>query len=277
MRQIIFIVLYSIISIPVFSQPTIEILLTNHPFASRGSNIESIEERYELILSDIKPKPYKVVMMFDKTGNIISEITYGKAGGMQSETKFEYNSNQKLIKKGHRYFLNMLGWRVEETTVTYNDTTGFVSEIRYIKNGLLLSTSKVFCDDLGKPNEVRVLDNKGAFSSIERIAYSPNVNIIRVMLFTPSNQFISRWIYPLDYTKPYQSGQVERQYYPNGEVMLESLEDETKIDQGYFYEYRYDSQGNWIERDTYQVTIGRNKNIKDKKLEHKIFRTIKYY
>jgi hypothetical protein len=277
MRQMLFIFIYGLISIATIAQPTIDIFLTAHPIPSKGKEIESIEDKYELIISDVKPKPFKVNMTFDKNGNIVSDASFGKAGGRIGENKWEYNENQKLTKKTHKYFLNMLGWRNEEITIKYNDTTGFVSEILYTKNGTLLSSSKVFCDHEGKPIEVRVLDNTGAFSSIERIAYSPDANIIRVMLFTPTNQFISRWVYPMNYLKPYQSGQVEKQYYPNGDIMLESLEEETKLDQGYFYEYKYDSQGNWIEKDTYQVTIGKNSKIKDKKLEHKIFRTIKYF
>jgi len=216
-------------------------------------------------------------MMFNKFGNITSETSYGKTGGKMSETKYNYNLNQKLTKKTHRYFLNMLGWRIEESTLSYNDTTGFISEIRYSKNGQLLSTSQVFCDDAGRPIEVRVLDDKGAFTLIERLAYSPHVNVIRVMQSKSTNQLIYRWVYPIDITKPYQTGQIEREFYPNGEIMQEALEDESKLDQGYFYEYRYDSHGNWIEKDTYQVTFGKNRKIKEKRLEHKIVRTIKYY
>ncbi len=277
MKQLITIsfIFFSITS--VFSQPTIEIYFTNHPYLSKGSVIESIEETYELQIKEVPPRPFKITTLFNKSGNIISEIKYGSTGGKQSETKWEYNQNQKLIKKTQRFFVNMIGWKVDETTLNYNDTTGYISEIRFIKNGTLEYASKVFCDKVGLPSEVRVIDNKGSFSMIERISYSPNANIIRVMLLKPSGQFSSLHLYPIDYTKPYQSGQIERQYYPNGEVMLESLEYQTKIDQGYYYEYNYDEQGNWIEKSTYQVALGKNSKMKDKKLEHKILRTIKYY
>lgn len=277
MKQLIIIAFLFFSSISVFAQPTIDIYFTNHPYISKGSVIESIEETYELQIKEIPPKPFKTKMLFDKNGSIVNETRYGTTGGKQSETKWEYTQNNKLTKKTQRYFVNMLGWKVDETTLGYNDTTGFISEIRYIKNGVLQYISKVFCDKVGLPMEVRVLDEKGAFSMIERISFSPSANIIRVMLLKPTGQFSSLNIYPIDYTRPYQSGQVERQYYPNGEVMLESLEYSTKIDQGYFYEYRYDGQGNWVEKDTYQVTLGKNSKIKDKRLEHKILRTIKYY
>lgn len=277
MKKLFNIIFLTLITLSAFSQPTIEIVLMNNPFHSRGSVIESVVDKYELVIPDVNPKPYKVIMMFDKWGYIINKTEYGKAGGKQSETNWEYNELQKITKKTHRYFVNMMGWRSEETSLTYNDTTNFISEINYRKNGTLLSTSKVFCDSSGKPIEVRVLDEKGIFSTIERLAYSPSVNIIRVAIYKVPNQFFKRWVYPLDASIPYQSGQVERLYYMNGEVMLESLEDESKLDQGYYYEYKYDDQGNWTEKDTYQVSFSKNRKVKEKKLEHKIFRTIKYY
>jgi hypothetical protein len=277
MKHLITISLFILFATFAFSQPTIEIYLTNHPYPSKGSVIESIEETYELMIKEVPPRPFKIITTYDKLGNIIGETKIGKTGGKQSEKKWEYNQNQELTKKTHRYFVNMLGWKIDETMLSYNDTTGYISEIRFIKNGILESTSKVFCDSMGTPFEVRVLDDKGAFSKIEKINYSSSTNIIRVMVLKSTNQFINRWLYPIDSTKPYQIGQIERQFYPNGNVMLESLEVQTKTDQGYYYEYKYDSNGNWTEKDTYQVTLGKNSKIKDKKLEHKILRTIKYY
>jgi len=278
MKHLITIVFFSLISLFTYSQPTIEIYLTNRPYQSKGASVESIEDNYELQIKEVQPSvPFKIITKFDKIGNIISQTKFGKAGGTISETKWEYNATQKLIKKTHRYFVNMLGWKVDETFLNYNDTTGYISEIRFTKNGVLQSTSKVFCDSIGSPFEIRVLDQKGAFASIEKISQSPNANLTRVMILKPSGQFAGLWTYPIDSTKPYQTPDVERQFYSNGDIMLESLDKKTKTDQGYFYEYNYDNQGNWTEKDTYQVTIGKNNKMKDKKLEHKIFRTIKYF
>jgi hypothetical protein len=277
MKYFVTIIFYSLLTITINAQPTIEIYLTTHAYPAKGSRIESTEETFELMIQDVTSHPFKITKQFDKDGNIISEIWYGKTGGKQSETKWEYSQDQKLKKKTHRYFVNMLGWKIEEALLVYNDTTGYISEIRFTKNGIIQATSIVFCDSIGNPKEVRVLDDKGAFSMIEKIGYSPKANTIRVMLLKSTNQYLNHCTYPIDSTKPYQTPQVDKQYYPNGAVMLESLEKQTKTEQGYYYEYTYDDQGNWVTKDTYQVTFGKNKKIKDKKLEHKIQRTIKYY
>ncbi len=275
----------SFISIAVFlsftfiatAQPTIDAYLANSRIFSKGGAIESTEDTFELLVKNIPPKPFKVITKYNNEGYLTTETRFNNLNAKQSETVWTYNANKKLTKKTQTYFVNMIGWKVDEVILKYNDTTGYISEIQYFKNKVLQSASKVFCDNYGLPYEARVLDEKGAYEGIERISYSPNANIIRVMLLQASGKFSGLTIYPIDYSKPFQSGTVEKQYYQNGDVMLESLDYQTKTDQGYFYEYQYDGNGNWIEKDTYQVTIGKNDKIKDKKLEHKVVRKIKYY
>lgn len=258
------------------SQPTIEVYLTSSPFPSRGSVIESIEENYELLIKEVPPRPIKIVSLFNKDGMLTSEIKYGKGGGKQSDIKCEYN-NRKLIKKTQKYFVNMSGWKIDETNLKYNDTTGFLTEMSVSKNNVQQSMCKVFCDGDGRPIDIRVLDNTGAYEMNEKLVYSPGINLVRVMMFKANNQFAGSYNYPIDPSKPTQNYQVEKQYYPNGDIMLDSLDSKSKTNQGYYYEYKYDSNGNWIEKETYQVTLGKNNKIKEKKLEHRITRTIKYY
>lgn len=277
MRSFISIAVLLSISLIASAQPTIDAYLANSRFVSKGSAIESTEDTFELLIKDIPPKPFKVVTRYNSEGYLVSEIRFNNLNAKQSETVWTYNSNKKLTNKTQTYFVNMIGWKSDEVILKYNDTTGYISEIQYFKNKVVQSISKVFCDKFGLPYEARVLDEKGAYEGIERISYSPNANIIRVMQLQASGKYAGLSIYPIDYSKPFQSGTIEKQYYANGDIMLESLDYQTKTDQGYFYEYQYDGNGNWIEKSTYQVTIGKNDKIKDKKLEHKVVRKIKYY
>ncbi len=277
MKSFISIAVFLSFSLIVFAQPTIDAYLANSKFISKGGAIESTEDTFELVLKDIPPKPFKVIIKYDNEGYLASETRFNNLNAKQSETTWTYNANKKLTRKTQTYFVNMIGWKSDEVILKYNDTTGYLSEIQYFKNKVVQSISKVFCDKFGLPYEARVLDEKGAYEGIERISYSPNANIIRVMILQASGKYAGLNIYPIDYSKPFQSGTIQKQYYPNGDVMLESLDYQTKTDQGYFYEYQYDGNGNWVEKDTYQVTIGKNDKIKDKKLEHKILRKIKYY
>lgn len=277
MRQLIVITLFYFFTSSAFAQPTIEVYLTSQPFPSKGPTVESFEDNYELLIKNVPQKPIKIITQFNREGLISSETKFGKGGGKTSETKWEYSQSHKLTKKTHKYFVNTVGWKIDETTLTYNDTTGFLSEIRFTKNGVQNSMSKVFCDSIGRPKDIRVLDGKGAYIMNEKVVYSPNVNVVRVMEFKPTNQYAGKYTYPLDPSKPFQTNQVDKQYYPNGDLMLDSLELKSKTNQGYYYEYNYDGYGNWIEKNTYQVTLGKNNKIKDKKLEHRITRVIKYY
>ena len=83
----------------VFSQPTIEIYFTNHPYLSKGSAIESIEETYGLQIKDVPPKPFKVKMLFDRNGNLLSETKHNSLESKLSETIWGYNQNHKQTKK----------------------------------------------------------------------------------------------------------------------------------------------------------------------------------
>lgn len=277
MKSLISVAVLLFCSVFTYSQPTIDAYLANNKCFSKGASIESIEDTFELLIKDIPPKPFKVITKYNNEGFIVSETRFNNFNAKQSETIWTYNTNKKLTKKTQTYFVNMIGWKVDEVILKYNDTTGYISEIQYIKNKVVQSISKIFCDNYGIPYEARVLDEKGAYEGIERISYSPNANIIRVMILQASGKFSSLNIYPIDYSKSFQSGPIERQYYPNGDIMLESLDYQTKTDQGYYYEYKYDGNGNWIEKETYQVTFGKNSKIKDKKLEHKVVRKISYY
>ncbi|HCT29802.1 MAG TPA: hypothetical protein DIW31_03490 [Bacteroidales bacterium] len=277
MKLLTIIIAFISFTFTAYSQPTIETYLANYTYPSKGGAIESIEEKYELLVDDVSPKPFRVLTKFDNNGYILSETRYNTMDAKQSETVWTYNSNKKLTNKTQTYFVNMIGWKMDETILKYNDTTGFLSEIQCFKNKVMQYSSRVYCDSYGLPYEVRVLDERGAYEGIERLSYSPNANIIRVMMLRASGKFSSLSVYPIDYSKPFQSGSIEKQYYPNGDVMLESLDYQTKTDQGYYYEYKYDANGNWIEKETYQVTLGKNNKVKDKKLEHRVIRSIKYY
>ena len=277
MKQTFSFIALILLSTLIYAQPTIEVFLNSKPYPSKGPTIESIEENLELLIKDISPQPIKIVSKFNKNGFIVNETKYGKGGGKVSESFWEYNQENKLAKKTHKYFVNLSGWKVEETKLTYNDTTGFLSYIKVSKNDVQQTMSKVFCDSIGQPIDIRVLDGNGVYVSNEKIIYSSAINLIRVMVFKSSNQFSGSYTYPIDPSKPIRNNQIEKQYYPNGELMLDSLDSNSKTNQGYYYEYSYDNYGNWIEKDTYQVSLGKNNKIKDKKLEHRIKRIIKYY
>ena len=59
--------------------------------------------------------------------------------------------------------------------------------------------------------------------------------------------------------------------------MVETLTHAVKGDQAYYYEYQYDNDNNWVVKETYQVKLGRNNKIRNKKLENRVTRKITYY
>jgi hypothetical protein len=170
----------------------------------------------------------------------------------------------------------MIGWREEIVKIEYNPETQVPEKITVEREGKLLQRATVEIDTMGKIEMVQVFNSSGAYSFIEKLIYLQSANIIRVLVYRPNNQFYGTWSYPIDPNKEFNVSAVSQEKYDNGDIRLETLTDASKGDQAYYYEYEYDSQGNWIIKDTYQVNLGKNNKIKKKKLEHRITRKITY-
>ncbi len=259
-----------------FSQPIIEVYFNIQTYIKKNTPVESIEEKYELLIKELPSQPLRVTLSFNREGNLVNEKKFGKKDGLLSETSWEYNKDQHLTRKTHKYFVNMLGWRLEETLLNYNDS-GCLTDIRFSKDGLLLNSATVKCDADKRPEELQVFDGKGVHLTNEKVKYIPSANVIKVMVYKYTNQFVGNFNYPYDNSQPFQNSNLKQEFYPNGNVMLEFLGSTDGSNQGYFYEYKYDGYGNWVEKETFQVTLGKNNKIKSKKAEHKITRAIKYY
>jgi hypothetical protein len=54
----------------------------------------------------------------------------------------------------------------------------------------------VICDSTGRIVEVRVLNEKGELSGIDRLIYVPSNNLIRVLSYKANDQFIMATAYP---------------------------------------------------------------------------------
>ena len=259
------------------AQPMIGHYLGDTREANRGRKFQSVEENFQVLLDGVSSIPYKVVKTFNASGYKVLETTYGKEGGVSKETKWEYKEGGKLIQKNHRYFVNMIGWREELVRIEYNHDTDAPERIISEREEKLFQKANIILDTLGRVELVQVYNNTGTLTSIEKLIYLLPANMIRVLVHRPNNQFIGTWSYPIDPSKEFSISSVSQMYYPNGDVRIETLTDAAKGDQAYYYEYEYDAQGNWIEKETYQVKLGKNNKVSKKKLEHRITRKINYY
>ncbi len=258
------------------SQPVIEVFLSLQTPESRGAQFSTIEELHEVLVPDSgKPQTFRVVKKYNSAGKIFSMIKYNSAGGVQCETTWAYSGSSKPLKKSIRQFINYKGWVTEEVRFVYNDTTGHLQDILFFYEKIKKKSAQVLFDSLGRIREVNVFNEAGAFVNIERFMYVPANNSLRIAVLSQTEQFIAAYVYPLDRTKEPPKSAIYKEYYPNGDIMLEALPD-AKLGQGYYYEYIFDSYGNWTEKQTYQCAIGSNNKIRKKKLEYKITRKISY-
>lgn len=258
------------------AQPVANHFLGMHPDVSNGKNFRSITEISEVILKGYAPVPHKTVKEFNSAGLITKQTSFNSAGGVGSETLWEYTTNLKLSRKHHRFFVNIAGWNEEEVTIEWDEEWKNPARIEIQKSGKLHQWATPSIDTLGTIETIQVFGPTGAHIFTERFNYIERSNMIRVMVYRATGQYVSSWSYPLDPSKPFNFESVSTQRYPNGLVRLEKLSMAGKGDQAYYYEYEYDNQKNWVEKRTYQVTLGKNDRIKKKKLENRITRTILY-
>ncbi|BDX37116.1 hypothetical protein CYCD_04710 [Tenuifilaceae bacterium CYCD] len=258
------------------AQPVVDVYLSTQIPASRGANFSCVEETHEVLaIKSEKAPTFRIVKKYNSLGKIISEIKYNSAGGVQYEINWDYNIKGEPTRRFMRQFINYKGWTTEEVLFKYSDTTGYLKDIQFFYEKVKKQYAQVDCDSLGRIKELRIFNESGVFTNIERLIYVPANNSLRVMVLRSTEQFIAAHIYPLDYTKQPPKSSLKREYYPNGDIMLETLPD-SKMEQGYYYEYNFDSYGNWVEKLTYQCTVTSNNKVKNKKLEHKITRKITY-
>lgn len=191
------------------------------------------------------------------------------------ESNWEYNAKGELTLKVNRQFMNFKGWITEQTQLTYNDTSGVLEEITFLFENQVKQRVQITPDKDLKITEAHIFNEKNVLIGRERVVYLPQNNTIRVLSYKPNEQFIGATTYPLDPKLPEPPSAIKREFNSHGDVILEALPN-SKMEQGYYYEYTYDSYGNWIEKLTYQCKVNKNNKVRDKKLEYKITRKINY-
>jgi len=271
-------ILLHIILIPLYtaSQPVVGIYFSTRASESRGLAFSKVEEIHELLIPQSGiPSYFREIKQYNPSGKIISEKRYNKAGGIMGESTWEYNSKGELTKKVNRQFMNFKGWITEQTLLSYNDTSGVLQEITTIFENQVTLRAEVIPDKDLKITEVLLYNEKNMHVGTERVVYLPQNNTIRVLSYKPNEQFIGATTYPLDPKLPEPPSAIKREFNSQGDVVLEALPN-SKMEQGYYYEYKYDSYGNWTEKLTYQCKVTKNGKVKDKMLEHKITRNITY-
>lgn len=277
MIRYILCIILSTVTLANHAQPLVSYFLTSRSEVSRGQIFKTIEESSEVVIKGVNPLPVKTVKEFNPQGSIISSISYNAAGGKTAETFWEYTNGERLTKKTHRYFANMAGWREETVIINYDEESQLPKGIEFLKEGKIFQSASLTTDSLGRIKSAEVYGSTGAHLTTEKLIYIEQNNMVKVMVYRANGQYHGNWTYPMDPNKEFSFESVKRKLYPNGEVMVETLSSSSKGDQAYYYEYQYDPKGNWILKETYQVNLGKNFSIKNKKLEHRITRKITYY
>lgn len=276
-KQLAIIILLISLCINLSAQPFIDVYLSSLTPESRGPAFSAIEETHEIhVPHKDTPTILYVNRTYNSKGKIQQEVKKNSVGGKSSETKWEYTPTGSLKKISNQTFVNMKGWISEDIELIYNDSTGYIEDIVKSFEHKVRSKGHITCNETGFPIDVQIVNSGSVLIGIERIITIPASNCIRVLCFTAAEQFQSSHNYPIDYHKPIPKSNLKREYNEQGDVVLESLKQASVINQGYYYEYEYDSYNNWIEKRTFQCEISSKNKAKNKKLEYKVIRKIRY-
>lgn len=259
------------------AQPFINIYLSSIYPESRGATFSQILETHEIRVPNKEtPTIFNITKTYNTAGKILLEVKKNSLGGKSSETKWEYLPNGNLKKKSTDTFINMRGWISEVTVLNYNDSTGHLEEILDLFDSKIRRKAHISCDEKGFPLEVKITNNDDVLIGTEKIITIPASNCIRVLCFNATDQFINAHNYPINPKLPVPKSTLIREYNQQGDVIIEMLSQKSKMNQGYFYEYEYDSHNNWTLKRTFQCSVNSNNKPKNKKLEYLITRKITY-
>lgn len=259
-----------------FAQPIINHYLNIQPEPFKGGRVSAVIESHELMINNVAGQPFTVEKRYNNAQFIVSETSTGKASGANLTRTWEYDHKNRPVLITTKQFVNILGWKNERIEFAYNDTTNFLKSIKVFKEDAIDISGNVKCDDKGSPIYVEVFNSKGAHTSTEKIYYLPANNLVKIMVYKINNQLSGITNVPLDNSKPFTHSTLNREYYSNGDIMLDSINGNNKINQAYYYEYEYDSKGNWVVKTTYQVNVTKSNKIRNKKAEEKTTRQIIY-
>ncbi|MDY0201690.1 MAG: hypothetical protein RBR40_11960 [Tenuifilaceae bacterium] len=259
------------------AQPMVGYFLSPQSELSKGRAFKFIEETSEIFLKGLTITPTRMEKKFNEFGNITSSVTYNSAGGKTNEIYWEYVGGVNLVRKQTRSFVNHRGWQEEEVFLTWDDRYSIPQKIEVKKNGQVWQSAKFITDSILKFESAEVFNSKGDHIFTERFTYMEASNIIKVMVFKANGAFNGSSTYPINHKESFTFESVKQMLNPNGDVMIETLSHAVSGDQAYYYEYEYDSQGNWIEKNTFQVNLSRGNRVTKKKLENKTTRKITYH
>lgn len=258
------------------AQPVTAHLLAAPADHSQGQPFAYIEEISEVLIKGIKVPPHRTEKSFNAQGKILAQTSYNSSGGISSEMHWEYDEEQRVAVKRLGYFVNYVGWIEEEFHIVNDSITQLPVKIEEYKNGELMQWAAITTDSSGRLVAAKVVSTTKGHTFTEKIVYMDAANLVRVNVYRAVGMHVSSWSYPIDASRRMVVEAVSSRFYGNGNVKLEKLSGAQRGDQAYYYEYEYDSQGNWIEKRTYLVTLGKKDRIKRKKYENRITRKLTY-
>ena len=225
--------------------------------------IKEITTFYNKNISSIKE-----IIEFSKNSDTIVIKKY-KKNKLNSQIKFIFNDDKKLIFRTCNVKVPLLGWKYEESKYKY-ENNGLIEIFTTDGNNNLINLAKFKCDSIGNPLKLSNFDNHYNLIGYETAEYFYNKNKWTHRIFNVSGDTIYKKNFVIETVK----SQFDK-YNEHGDLVYYPKNGKNENKGFSLIKYKYDKLGNWIQKKYYNV-IQIDGEIVSKELHQKIKRKIKY-
>jgi hypothetical protein len=244
-------------------------LYLNYPIVFRGEKIVlEVAETHQSIQDKTAPKT-KVLQRFDAMQKLILQETF-KGEMRLSKDTITYHSPGGVKKASILETWDANGSYQRRTENYIYDTRGFLVRIReFSEKGYLRYETRIKNQGRGLPYLLDKFDgNDNPQGSSEEAEYLPEINRYIAKKTNAMGKESSRDTLVLDPLKVTEVSAPGEMYNKQGELIKDPY---------HAYEYRYDEQGNWIEKKCFEVKMinGKEKRTLLEKSERKYVYLVK--
>jgi hypothetical protein len=237
--------------------------------AGKAKRIEEVNTYY----GDNGSSTSKNIKILNKHNLMIQQESFENSKLVQRyKAAIDSLTGQKVWRTLERWH-PVLGYNIEKAVYHY-DSKGFHTGVtHYNASGQKVNETIIQVNEKGHPIELAVYDTEGnLLGGIERAQYLYEKNRYVSTVLSADGRELSKDTAVIDFEEDYRFQQPGKEFNPQGDLIKSH-----DTPEGYnWYEYKYDTHGNWLEEKKYEVK--RNKNGKEKrKLVYVRTRKIEYW
>ncbi len=197
---------------------------------------------------------------YDSLGLPISLKVLDERKQVASIATFKHDKERRVVLEKNLNQLNVRSPSNKVRTTYEYDTQGHLLKIAYYnQQGTVVTEVHLTNNAIGLPTEFRLYEPPGNLIGIELGSYAPEENMAIVSVANSRGEVISADTMMISFKNAYKfSYPSTSKYNEHGDVISSQSRWANGSIHYKEYDYKYDSQGNWVEQRAYEVTHKKN-------------------